>query len=103
MLLREGLIGLLGRCGHEVVAAVGDAQALIAAVGEHGPDIVVTDVRMPPGFQDEGLHAAVRLRESRPALPVQPGGLHDALEDARHVKVRFEALAERAYRLGLSV
>ncbi|MFG2465272.1 LuxR C-terminal-related transcriptional regulator [Streptomyces canus] len=70
MLLREGLIGLLGRCGHEVVAAVGDAQALIAAVEEHGPDIVVTDVRMPPAFQDEGLHAAVRLRESRPALPV---------------------------------
>ncbi|MFL5993408.1 MAG: LuxR C-terminal-related transcriptional regulator [Streptomyces sp.] len=70
MLLREGLIGLLGRCGHEVVAAVGDAQALIAAVEENGPDIVVTDVRMPPGFQDEGLHAAVRLRESRPALPV---------------------------------
>lgn len=70
MLLREGLIGLLGRCGHEVVAAVGDAQALIAAVEEHSPDIVVTDVRMPPGFQDEGLHAAVRLRESRPALPV---------------------------------
>jgi len=70
VLLREGLIGLLGRCGHEVVAAVGDAQALIAAVEEHGPDIVVTDVRMPPGFQDEGLHAAVSLRESRPALPV---------------------------------
>ena len=70
MLLREGLIGLLGRCGHEVVAAVGDAQALIAAAEEHTPDIVVTDVRMPPGFQDEGLHAAVRLRESRPGLPV---------------------------------
>ncbi|MFF1717763.1 LuxR C-terminal-related transcriptional regulator [Streptomyces sviceus] len=70
MLLREGLIGLLDRCGHEVVAAVGDAQALIAAVEEHAPDIVVTDVRMPPGFQDEGLHAAVRLRESRPGLPV---------------------------------
>lgn len=70
MLLREGLIGLLTRCGHEVVAAVGDAQALLAAVAEHGPDIVVTDVRMPPGFQDEGLHAAVRLREKQPALPV---------------------------------
>lgn len=70
MLLREGLTGLLGRFGHEVVAAVGDAEALVAAVAEHGPDIVVTDVRMPPGFQDEGLHAAVRLRESRPALPV---------------------------------
>ncbi|MEV5383136.1 response regulator transcription factor [Streptomyces sp. NPDC052721] len=70
VLLREGLIGLLSRCGHEVVAAVGDAQALIAAVEEHAPDIVVTDVRMPPGFQDEGLHAAVRLREQRPTLPV---------------------------------
>ncbi|MBK3578899.1 response regulator transcription factor [Streptomyces sp. MBT65] len=70
VLLREGLIGLLTRCGHEVVAAVGDARTLVAAVEEHAPDIVVTDVRMPPGFQDEGLHAAVRLREKRPALPV---------------------------------
>jgi DNA-binding NarL/FixJ family response regulator len=70
VLLREGLIGLLTRCGHEVVAAVGDADALLTAVAEHQPDIVVTDVRMPPGFQDEGLHAAVRLRETRPTLPV---------------------------------
>ncbi|MBI0312241.1 MULTISPECIES: response regulator transcription factor [Streptomyces violaceusniger group] len=70
VLLREGLIGLLDRCGHEVVAAVGDAPALLAAVEEHAPDIVLTDVRMPPGFQDEGLHAAVRLREQRPTLPV---------------------------------
>ncbi|WP_343244011.1 response regulator transcription factor [Streptomyces sp. SID13726] len=70
VLLREGLIGLLDRCGHQVVAAVGDAEALVTAVEEHGPDIVVTDVRMPPGFQDEGLHAAVRLRERRPGLPV---------------------------------
>ena len=70
VLLREGLIGLLGRCGHEVVAAVGDAEALLAAVEEHNPDVVVTDVRMPPGFQDEGLRAAVALRVERPALPV---------------------------------
>lgn len=70
VLLREGLIGLLGRCGHTVVSAVGDARALVAAVEEHAPDIVVTDVRMPPGFQDEGLHAAVRLRAKRPTLPV---------------------------------
>ncbi|MGX1546643.1 response regulator [Streptomyces adustus] len=70
VLLREGLVGLLDRCGHEVVAAVGDAVALVDAVDEHAPDIVVTDVRMPPGFQDEGLHAAVRLRERRPGLPV---------------------------------
>lgn len=70
MLLREGLIALLGRFGHEAVAAVGDADALTAAVAEHSPDIVVTDVRMPPGFQDEGMRAAVRLRAERPSLPV---------------------------------
>jgi DNA-binding NarL/FixJ family response regulator len=70
VLLREGLIGLLGRFGHQVVAAVGDAPALLAAVDEHAPDVVVTDVRMPPGFQEEGLRAAVRLRERRPGLPV---------------------------------
>ncbi|TGA95847.1 response regulator transcription factor [Streptomyces palmae] len=70
VLLREGLVGLLQRCGHQVLAAVGDAGALITAVEEHTPDIVVTDVRMPPGFQDDGLHAAVRLRERRPTLPV---------------------------------
>jgi DNA-binding NarL/FixJ family response regulator len=70
VLLRDGLVGLLTRCGHEVVAAVGDAEALVVAVGEHDPDVVVTDVRMPPGFQDEGLHAAVRLRQERPGLPV---------------------------------
>lgn len=70
VLLREGLIGLLQQCGHEVVAAVGDAEALVAEVGGHEPDIVVTDVRMPPGFQDEGLRAAVRLRTERPTLPV---------------------------------
>ncbi|KOV74937.1 LuxR family transcriptional regulator [Streptomyces sp. AS58] len=70
VLLREGLVGLLHRCGHEVVAAVGDAEALVAAVEKHSPDIVVTDVRMPPGFQDEGLRAAVRLRERTPTLPV---------------------------------
>ncbi|MFJ4688769.1 response regulator [Streptomyces sp. NPDC091377] len=70
VLLRDGLIALLERFGHQVVAAVGDAEALIAAVEADPPDVVVTDVRMPPGFQDEGLHAAVRLRERRPGLPV---------------------------------
>ncbi|MFE4962492.1 response regulator [Streptomyces sp. NPDC056660] len=70
VLLREGIVGLLSRCGHEVVAAVGDAEALVAAVAEHAPDVVVTDVRMPPGFQDEGLRAAVRLRATRPTLPI---------------------------------
>ncbi|MFG3388445.1 response regulator [Streptomyces rochei] len=70
VLLRDGLTGLLARLRHEVVASVGDAEALVAAVAEHAPDVVVTDVRMPPGFQDEGLRAAVGLRERSPGLPV---------------------------------
>ncbi|WP_369265446.1 response regulator [Streptomyces sp. R35] len=70
VLLREGLVGLLARFGHEVVAAVGDAQELTEAVPEYAPDLVVTDVRMPPGFQDEGLRAALALRAADPRLPV---------------------------------
>ncbi|SPF03290.1 response regulator [Streptomyces sp. MA5143a] len=70
VLLREGLVGVLARFGHEVVAAVGDAEALRRAVVSHGPDLVVTDVRMPPGQSDEGLRAALDLRAANPSLPV---------------------------------
>ncbi|WP_326819824.1 response regulator transcription factor [Streptosporangium sp. NBC_01639] len=70
VLLREGLVGLVERFGHTVAASVGDAAALVAAVEEHAPDIVVTDVRMPPGFSDEGLRAALALRRAHPGLAV---------------------------------
>jgi DNA-binding NarL/FixJ family response regulator len=70
VLLREGLIGLLNRFGHEVVAAVPDATGLAAAVDGTDPDVLITDVRLPPTFTDEGLRAAVALRARRPALPV---------------------------------
>jgi DNA-binding NarL/FixJ family response regulator len=70
VLLRAGLVGLLERFGHEVCAAVGDAAALRAAVAAVAPDIVVTDVRMPPGFSDEGLREAVALRTAYPSLAV---------------------------------
>ena len=70
VLLREGLVGVLMRFGFEVVAAVGDATELEAAVHKHAPDLVITDIKMPPSFQDEGLRAAVRLRRDRPGLPV---------------------------------
>jgi DNA-binding NarL/FixJ family response regulator len=70
VLLREGLVGLLERFGHEVIASVGDAGALEAAVRHDPPDVVVTDVRMPPGYTDEGLRAAVTLRSAYPSLAV---------------------------------
>jgi DNA-binding NarL/FixJ family response regulator len=70
VLLREGLVGLLERFGHTVVASVGDADALVDAVTEHEPEIVVTDVRMPPAFTDEGLRAALALRAAHPSLAV---------------------------------
>ncbi|QLQ35829.2 LuxR C-terminal-related transcriptional regulator [Micromonospora robiginosa] len=61
---------MLPRFGIEVVAAVGDAPALLAAVREHRPDLVITDVRMPPEHTDEGLRAAVALRAEDPQLAV---------------------------------
>ncbi len=70
VLLREGLVELLERFGHETVAAVGDSRDLIKAVEEHRPDIVVTDVRMPPDFNDDGLRAAMDLRGRHPELAV---------------------------------
>ncbi|WP_017586847.1 response regulator [Nocardiopsis ganjiahuensis] len=70
VLLREGLAGVLERFGFPVVAAVEDGEALVAAVTEHRPGLVVTDIRMPPDFTDEGLRAAVRLRQENPGLAV---------------------------------
>jgi len=69
-LLRDGLVGVLTRFGHRVPAAVADAGALVDAARAHRPDLIVTDVRMPPGNNDDGLRAAVRLRRDRPDLPV---------------------------------
>jgi DNA-binding NarL/FixJ family response regulator len=70
VLLREGLVGLLQRFGHTVTAAVGDTTALLDAVRREVPDLVITDVRMPPGSTDDGLRAALTLREEHPDLPV---------------------------------
>ena len=65
-----GLIEILADRGHEVAAAVGDADALCAAVAEHHPDVTIVDVRMPPTHTDEGLRAAVALRRDYPGLGV---------------------------------
>jgi hypothetical protein len=75
VVLRDGLVGLLDAYGHEVVAAVADAGALLAAVAEHAPDVTVVDIRMPPTHTDEGLRAAVTLRRtSRPQRRAAPQG-----------------------------
>ena len=70
VLLREGLARLLAEAGCDVVAAVGDAPRLLAAVREHRPDAAVVDIRMPPGMTDDGLRAAVEARALQPGLAV---------------------------------
>ncbi len=68
--VREGLALLLEQAGHEVVARAADAPSVVAAVVAHQPDLLVTDVRMPPTMTDDGARAARELRALRPDLPV---------------------------------
>ncbi|MGW9367998.1 response regulator transcription factor, partial [Streptomyces albidoflavus] len=69
-LLREGLVRLLAEEGHEVLAAVGTAESLLGEVAATPPDVVVTDIRMPPTHTDEGVRAAVEIRRRRPQVGV---------------------------------
>jgi DNA-binding NarL/FixJ family response regulator len=68
--VRAGLAEILADRGHQVLAAVGDAEALRAAVAEHQPDVAVVDVRMPPSHTDEGLRAAIAIRRDHPGTGV---------------------------------
>jgi len=70
VLLREGLVRLLGESGVTVVAAYPDADQLLAALAADAPDLIVLDVRMPPTFRDEGVRAAIRARELRPSVGI---------------------------------
>ena len=94
VLLREGLTRLLAEAGNDVVAAAGDAEALLRAVGEHEPDVVVVDVRMPPTFTDEGLRAALVVRRRWPDVGV--------LVLSQYVEERYatDLLADRAAGVG---
>ncbi|MEW2355635.1 response regulator transcription factor [Spirillospora sp. NPDC029432] len=69
-LLREGLVLLLTTDGHEVAAVAEDGPGVLPALLEHRPDVAVLDVRLPPGFRDEGLRAAIAARKEIPGLPV---------------------------------
>ncbi|MER7196974.1 DNA-binding response regulator [Streptomyces sp. CB01635] len=68
--LRELLAQMLTERGHDVCAAVPDADALVAAVAEHRPDVTVVDIRMPPTHTDEGLRAAIDIRREHPGTGV---------------------------------
>ncbi|MEH0822694.1 MULTISPECIES: response regulator transcription factor [unclassified Micromonospora] len=93
-LLREGLVRLLADEGHQVVAAAADADQLVAAVDEHRPDAVVTDVRMPPDNTDDGLRAALEIRRRWPHVAV--------LVLSQYVEKRYAAklLADRSEGVG---
>ena len=69
-ILRAGLMRLLTDHGHEVAAAVGDGSSLLAATAEHLPDAAIVDIRMPPTHTDEGLRAALSLREDHPGTGI---------------------------------
>ena len=66
VLLREGVVRLLEEAGFEVVAQAGDAEDLLRKVNAHKPELAIVDVRMPPTQTDEGLRAAVTIRERHP-------------------------------------
>lgn len=69
-LLRVGMVEMLERFGFSVVRAVFDKDGLLTAVRELQPDLVITDIRMPPNFKEEGLEAVIELRQEIPQLPV---------------------------------
>lgn len=93
-LIRRGLELVLQDAGHQVSAAVGDTQALHEAIAAHHPDVVVTDIRMPPSYTDEGLRAALRIRREHPDVAV--------VVLSQYVQRRYarELLAGGATRMG---
>jgi DNA-binding NarL/FixJ family response regulator len=70
VLLREGIVRILGDAGFEVVGQAGDAEDLIRKVAAHKPDVAIVDVRMPPTNTDDGLRAAQRIRAEQPETGV---------------------------------
>ena len=70
VLLREGVVRVLKESGFTITAQAGDADELVAAVGFDPPDVVVTDIRMPPSYTDEGLQAAHKIRARHPEVGV---------------------------------
>ena len=70
VLLREGLVRLFDEAGFVTVGSYGDGDSLLAGLVDAAPDVVVLDVRMPPGYRDEGVRAALEIRRSHPGVGV---------------------------------
>ena len=93
-LVREGIVRVLERAGFEVVGVAGDAPDLLRKTGAHKPDVVVTDIEMPPDKTDDGLRAAVEIRRTRPETGVVV--LSQFLED----RYPLELVGDRAEGVG---
>ena len=94
LLMREGVAALVRRAGIAVAGEAGDADELLAAVDEHGPDAAIVDVRMPPTHTDEGLRAAHALRERHPRMGIV------ILSQSVEAGTALQILAERPEGLG---
>ncbi|MGV9422666.1 response regulator [Streptomyces sp. NPDC003656] len=94
VVLRDGMVELLGARGCEVVATAGTAPELLAAVAGHRPDVAVVDIRMPPTHRDEGIRAAVEIRARTPEVGI--------LVFSQHVETAWAArlLADGATGVG---
>jgi serine/threonine-protein kinase PknK len=82
VLLREGIVSLLERAGHQVVGQAGDATELLAVVRERQPDVVIIDIRMPPDHKTEGLQAARVVRQQFPEIAILVLSAHVEVEEA---------------------
>src|SRR6266545_2696518 len=82
VLLREGLVTLLERRGFEVIGRAGDASKLLSLVRGFVPDLVLVDIRMPPGHSTEGLDAARSIREEFPQIAIIVLSAHVEVEHA---------------------
>jgi DNA-binding NarL/FixJ family response regulator len=69
-LVREGIVRILERAGLEVVGVAADGEDLVRKAGAHHPDLVITDIEMPPDMTDDGLRAALRIRSAHPQMGV---------------------------------
>jgi DNA-binding NarL/FixJ family response regulator len=94
VLVREGIVRVLEEAGLEVVGACGDAEELVRKAAAHHPDVVITDIQMPPGLADDGLRAALQIRSSQPEVGVMV--LTQFLED----QYVLELVGDRAQGVG---